>query len=110
MNRTLSTAAIAALLVAIASPAAAGAERSDLSLHGRATAAAPSARQVDVDQVRVVNVDCGDTVTFRKGDKTFSWKFDSLQHRAVDLRTLAPAGFADKPLMVYIARNEAERN
>ena len=55
------------------------------------------------------NIKCGDTITFRSGDKTFTWKFDVAGHRAVDLQKIAPAGFTKQPLMVYVSRNDAER-
>ncbi len=120
MNHILSvTAAVAGALLAIGGAQAAtggsASAGSDLmyngkSVHGSAVAAPPTARQVNVELGKSLNVACGETVTFRKGEKTFSWKFESATHRAVDLRTIAPAGFTDKGLMVYISRNEAERS
>lgn len=49
-------------------------------------------------------------MTLRDGDKSFSSKFDVLGYRGVDLQAIAPAGLSSKPLKVYVARNEAERN
>jgi len=49
-------------------------------------------------------------VTFRNGEKTFSWKFDVISHRTVNLQTIAPAGFSDKALMIYVEKNELERS
>lgn len=114
MQRTLTTTLFAGLMIAAGAAQAAqpGANlmANGKSVHGsEVVAQAGAAKAVNVDDRRSLNVDCGETVTFRKGDKTFSWKFDSVSHRAVDLRTIAPAGFADKPLMVYVSRNEAER-
>lgn len=114
MNRTLTTTLLAGLLIA-AGAAQAGQQASHLMANGKSVhgsevvAQAGTAKVVNVDDRKALNVNCGETVTFRKGDKSFSWKFDSANHTAVDLRTIAPAGFADKPLMVYVSRNEAER-
>jgi plastocyanin len=80
------------------------------SVHGMPVSAPQDARVVDVGTRSVLNVDCGDTITFVNGDQRFSWKFDSVGHGAVDLRALAPAGFASQRLMVYVSRNEAERS
>lgn len=69
------------------------------------------ARQaVDVKSTQAINVTCGDTVTFKNGDKTFTWRFESIHHGPVDARKVAPAGFMTEPLMVYIRPSEYERN
>jgi hypothetical protein len=47
-------------------------------------------------------------VEFRDGAKTFTWKFDSAQHRAVNLAVIAPEGFANKNFTVHVSRNESE--
>ncbi|MBN6746388.1 CzcE family metal-binding protein [Acidithiobacillus sp. MC2.1] len=69
-----------------------------------------SAKVVNVDDRNSLNVDCGDIITFRRGEKVFTWKFDSVNHRPVDLRAISPSGFVDKPFVIYVSRNEAERN
>jgi len=81
------------------------------SVHGVASAAQPD-RVVDLAKVASgeLNIVCGETVQFRNGDKTFAWKFESVGHRAVDLRALAPAGFTDRPLWVFVERNDGERS
>lgn len=114
MNRTLNTTLFAGLLIA-AGAAQAVQPGSHLMSNGKSVhgsevlAQTGTAKVVNVDDRKFLNIDCGETVTFRKGDKTFSWKFDSANHSAVDLRVIAPAGFAEKPFMVYVSRNEAER-
>jgi len=112
MNRNLSaTALIASLFVAMsaqATPQRNDAMLNGKSVHGEAVAAPQNARIVNLDAGKSVNVKCGEVITFQKAGKSFSWKFDSAQHRAVDVRTIAPAGFADKPLMVYVSRSEWE--
>jgi hypothetical protein len=118
MNRVMSKSSLlVGLLVAVgAAQAAAGADRmvNGRSQHGlaadvAAVAAGQPGRVINVDTEKASNVNCGETVTFQKGGKTFVWKFDSANHRAVDLRTIAPAGFIDQPFVVYVSRSEAER-
>lgn len=90
---------------------AAGSEqlRNGKSVYGAQAADGPDAIKTDLTKSRYINVRCGDTVTFVRGDKTFSWKFESLGHRAVPLQKIAPVGFAPDNYMVYVARNEGER-
>lgn len=113
MKRVITTTSlILGLLVAAgAAQAAAGQDRlyNGKSVYGQAVAAPEKGRVVDVSAVKAVNVNCGETVTFQKGGKSFTWKFDTVDHRVVDLRAIAPAGFADGSFKVYVSRNEAER-
>ncbi|MFN3302143.1 MAG: CzcE family metal-binding protein [Roseateles sp.] len=78
------------------------------SVHGQVVAQSQHDRVVNVDAQKSINVDCGDVVTFKKSGQSFTWKFDSVRHGAVDLRTIAPAGFTDQKLTVYVSRSEAE--
>ncbi|WP_431053016.1 CzcE family metal-binding protein [Roseateles sp. L2-2] len=110
------TAAVGAHATTNAS-AASGASTSSSSLaNGRSVHGMPSSGQPDrvVDLAKAgadeLNIVCGETVQFRNGDKSFAWKFESVGHRAVDLRTLAPAGFTDQPLWVFVERNDGERS
>lgn len=66
-------------------------------------------RIVDVTTARSVNVNCGEIVTFRNEGRTFSWKFDVANHGAINLRDIAPAGFAQKPIYIYVSGTENER-
>lgn len=114
MNRAISASALLTSM-ALAVGAQAGTMGNDRmyngkSVHGEAVTAPQNARVVDVEVSKAVNVTCGEVVTFQNGGKSFSWKFDSADHRAVDVRAIAPAGFANKPLMVYVSKNESERN
>jgi hypothetical protein len=79
------------------------------SLLGVPAVAERSTKVLDVATTQSTNVVCGDVVTFRNGAKTFTWKFDVISHRTVDLQKIAPAGFTSKPLLVYVERNEYER-
>lgn len=113
MNRAISTSAVVLGLLLAANVQAGPVSKEQLyngqSVYGRVVAQPQNARVVDVSAQKSLNVECGETVTFKKGTQTFSWKFESVGHRAVDLRAIAPAGFADASLMVYVSRSEAER-
>lgn len=114
MNRTHATSALVAGLLFAVGAAQAGATTNarmlnGKSVHGEVVSATQHTRVVNVDAGKAVNVACGDVVTFQSGAKRFTWKFDSAGHRALDVRDIAPAGFSDKALMVYVSRNEDER-
>lgn len=113
MNRTASISAIALGLLLAANVQAGPAKGETLyngqSVYGRAVTQPQNARVVDVNAEKSLNVDCGETITFKKGAQTFSWKFDTVGHRPVNLRAIAPAGFADSPVTIYVSRSEAER-
>lgn len=79
------------------------------SVYGTPASAQQANKVVDVDKVSAVNVECGETVVFRKGEQSFAWKFDTVGHRSVKLSNIAPKEFASKTLTVYVSRNEAER-
>ena len=114
MNRSFTHAALALGLALSATVASAAMNTSTLangkSVYGAAASASQTARVVDVSAASTLNIDCGETVTFRSGDMSFSWKFDVVGHRVVDLQAIAPAGFSSKPLKVYVARSDGERN
>ena len=57
-----------------------------------------------------LNINCGDVISFRDGDKTFTWKFDVVGHQAVKLAAIAPAGFNAQAFTVYVSRNDSEGN
>jgi hypothetical protein len=80
------------------------------SWYGVSNDPALATRVVDVKSTQAINVNCGDTVTFRSGDKRFTWRFDVANHRAVDLRKIASKDFAVDKLTVYISPNEYERD
>lgn len=66
-------------------------------------------RVVDLASTDRLNVAYGERVTFLNGAQQFSWTFDGFDRRAVDVSQLAPAGFAGKPLVVYVGRNPSNR-
>ena len=79
------------------------------SFYGQPAQQASTARVVDVATARHLNVEYGETVTFRSGGKDFSWTFNGLDRRAVDIAKIAPAGFTGKSFNVYVAPNPLTR-
>lgn len=112
MNRVINSVAIGLGLLVSANIALANTPKlpNGDSVYGKPTASAPAAKVVDVATAKNLRVECGEVVTFRNGDKTFSWKFDVAGHRAVDLQAIAPTGFGSAPLTVYVGKNSLERN
>ena len=104
------SAVAAVMLTAGASQAATQSEllMNGRSPHGLPVSGAKADKVVDVTRGGSINVDCGQVVEFRDGGKTFSWKFDSAQHRAVNLANIAPEGFANANFTVHVSRNESE--
>ena len=77
---------------------------------GVASTSEQATKVVDVRSTKYINIECGETITFRNGDKSFSWRFDVVNHGTVDAQKVAPAGFMTEPLMVYVRPNDYERN
>lgn len=116
MSGIKSLSAIAILITAnLTTPAAIASAQSETFASGRSWYGVPNSpevasREVDVSNTEAINIECGETVTFRNGDKSFTWRFDVVGHRVVDIRKVAPANFASKKLMVYVRPNYLERN
>lgn len=81
----------------------------DQSLYGQPSHQGINARVVDLGSVASVSVKYGETITFRSESQQFSWIFDGLDRRAIDIAKIAPAGFAAKPMMVDVGRSAANR-
>ncbi|MBO9687582.1 CzcE family metal-binding protein [Roseateles chitosanitabidus] len=115
MKASLSLLSAVATLTLAAGAAQAAAPQADQLMNGRSAYGVPAAgiqadKVVDVKDGGSLNIDCGQTVEFRDGGKSFTWKFDSVQHRAVNLAQIAPSGFGAKGFVVHVSRNEAEGN
>ena len=80
-----------------------------LSIYGQPAAQGAPVRVVGLAYTDRLNVAYGESVTFRSGAKQFSWTFDGLDRRAVDVNQIAPAGFVGKPVVVYVGRNPSNR-
>ncbi|MDH0863845.1 CzcE family metal-binding protein [Mitsuaria sp. GD03876] len=113
MTRTIALIAVATgLFAGIAGPAAAqSSERlmNGNSVYGVPFAGAKADVVVDLNARQSLDIVCGQTVQFRQGDKSFTWKFDVVGHRSVDLAKIAPAGFVTKPFTVHVEKNDGER-
>lgn len=79
------------------------------SFYGEPTAQVSAARVVEIATSGAINVPYGETVTFQSGGKQFTWTFNGLGGRAVDVAKIAPAGFAARPFAVYIGRDPLTR-
>lgn len=106
----LKTTLRAIVAAALVTPLFAAAASSDTFMNGQSIYGQPgpggaNARVVDVSSAKFIAVEYGDTVTFTNAGKTFVWTFNGLSRRAVDLAKIAPAGFSDRELVVYIGRN-----
>lgn len=83
--------------------------RNGKSVYGVPNAAQAADRVVDVQKVKRLNVHCGETVTFQNGAERFTWRFDVVGHRTVDLKKVAPAGFTAERFLVHVSPNQYER-
>lgn len=82
--------------------------RNGKSVFGTPADASVATRVIDVQAGSSVNVTCGDVVTFKSGEKSFTWRFDVAGHRSPVLSTIAPAGFVGNDFKVYVSRNRYE--
>jgi hypothetical protein len=116
MSSIKSLSAIAILFGAyLVTPVAMASAQAETFANGRSWYGVPNnpevaTRVVDVNSTDAINIECGETVTFRNGDKSFTWRFDVVNHRAVDIQKVAPVNFSSKKLMVYVSPNDFERN
>lgn len=106
LRRALFAAALA-VFAAAARPAAFAAGESIFGEPGRADSAQ---RVVDVSSVNRLNVSYGETVMFTNGHEQFSWTFDGLDRRSLDLANIAPAYFAAGPFTIYIGMDPLKYN
>ncbi|WP_298856807.1 CzcE family metal-binding protein [uncultured Aquimonas sp.] len=102
--------AIASLGITMAA-AAAGPDtfRNGQSYYGQVAATAAMGKTVDLGSTKYLNVEYGETITFRNAGRQFSWTFNGLDRRSVDVSKIAPPGFTSKPFVVYIAEDPNNR-
>lgn len=102
-------------LMAIALPAFAHAACQDRfasgeCLYGSSHTGQQAERVVDVNTARhAVGVNYGETVKFVDGGKSFTWTFNGLGGRNVELQRIAPAGFAAHGLSISVDRDPSDR-
>jgi hypothetical protein len=75
--------------------------------YGRSAQADSAGKTVSLTEAtRWVNVEDGDVVTFVHGDKTFTWRFDTLRGaQQFPLAAIAPADSLAAHIVVYVADN-----
>lgn len=73
--------------------------------YGQASEAAAAARTVTLTASGQFNAVYGEVLRFVSGDQSFTWQFNGLDGRAVDLQQIAPAGFDARGAVVYVGKN-----
>lgn len=107
----LCAAALAAACVAPLAGHAAGTFSNGQNYYGQPAPATAAARVVELGSTRQLNVTYGETVSFRgPGGQVFTWTFNGLDLRAIDLARIAPPALATPPLRVFIGRNTSMRS
>ena len=111
-TRRLRTAALVALsVVPFLSFAASGPVfMNGQSIYGQPATQGAPVRVVDLAATDRLNVGYGESVVFRSGAQQFSWTFNGLDRRSVDVSQIAPAGFASKPFAVHVGRSPSNRH
>jgi hypothetical protein len=105
-SRTLTLAVIAAPLLAFANDGEMF--RNGSSFYGEPANGAAVSRTVDAGTTRALTVEYGETVKFVKGSEQFTWTFNGLDGRDVELAKIAPHSFAGT--QVRVGRNPLSRN
>ena len=100
-RRALFAAALVAPLLANAARPA-DTFRNGGSVYGEPSQAASTRRIVDVTAVNQLSVNYGETVTFTNGHEQFTWAFDGLDRRSLDLAKIAPTDFESAPFTIYV--------
>lgn len=105
--------AIAIIALTVGSLTAFGASARDAyptgsSYYGTSVTSPAKGRIIDLAANKPMNVTCGEVVTFVNGAQSFTWKFDGVSHRALDVAKIAPSGFGAAKGTVYINRNITE--
>lgn len=105
--RTLSLAALTlAAMIPLQSMASHEVFRNGQSLYGQSATSAASARTFDLTKAQSVNVQYGETVLFKGADgKQFSWTFNGLDQRLVQVAEIAPRDFSAGQATVVIGRD-----
>lgn len=84
--------------------------RNGQSVYGQPSTDNAATRVVELGTTTAINVSYGETVAFRSGGQTFSWPFNGLVGRGIDITKIAPAAFAIKPLGIFVERSSLNRN
>lgn len=80
------------------------------SMNGQPADGVTNSRTVDVATAKSVKVAYGESLGFVNAGKSFSWQFNGLDNRRVDLGHIAPSDFSAKNLNIYVGKNPSNRN
>ena len=110
-SRLFAVIALCGLSAAPLASLAAGADTfaNGQSYYGQPASPQAATRAVDLGSASRINVTYGESVTFRSGGQLFTWTFNGLDRRAVDVTKIAPAGFPTKPPVVHVGLNPSNR-
>jgi hypothetical protein len=79
------------------------------SYYGQAVDVSASERTVTLSPGAKLNVKYGETLQFVSAGKSFAWRFNGLDWRAVDLQRIAPTDFDAKNATVYVNKDPLQR-
>lgn len=79
------------------------------SFWGQAAEALASERTITLTADAKLNVKYGETLRFVSAGKSFVWRFNGLDSRAVELQRIAPADFDARNATIYIDRDPLYR-
>ena len=104
----MKTQALLLLTIAAFAGAANAATRNDASAYGQAVPSDAAGRTISLtSQTRSVNVTNGETVTFKKDGRSFTWHVDTCNNvSAFALAVIAPATLHAGGVEVYVASND----
>ena len=78
---------------------------------GMPAASAAANREVTIDaKTKYVNADQGDTIRFVSQGKSFTWNFDTLSLRPIELKEIAPKDFGAGNVTIYLETNPLYRD
>lgn len=79
------------------------------SIYGQVADANAATKTITLPTKRHLNVSYDETVRFVSGDRVFTWRFNGLGNRDVDLQVIAPKGFDAKGAMIHIDKDPTWR-
>lgn len=79
------------------------------SYFGQVAEAASVDRSVTLTAGAKLNVKYGETLQFVSSGKSFVWRFNGFDNRAVDLQRIAPSGFDAQNATIYIHKDPLNR-
>ena len=110
LHHLLARSAMASILFVAAAATASAAMISHP--HGSNAHAVKAMRVIKIgDATKAINVSRGEVVQLvNAAGETFTWHFDTLHHPVIALNKIAPAGFAQRTVLIYVGQGVNERS